>query len=109
MNFSGGSEWLPGVIKNKSGPVSYQIQLDDGRMIRRHQDPIISRHWALPDDGDDVSNVPFETRQHQYPTVAEPSFPAAELVAHSTGDTQIQCPTHLYSTQLQSEDPVSPT
>ena len=77
MNFSGRSKWLPGVIKNKSGPVSYQIQLDDGRVIRRHQDHIISRHCALPDDGDDVSNVPFETRQHQYPTVSELSFPAA--------------------------------
>ena len=63
------------------------MQLDDGRVIPRHQDDIISRHCALPDDGDDVSNVPFETRQHQYPTVAEPYFPAAEPVAHSTGDT----------------------
>ena len=30
--------WLPGTLVEKTGPVSAQVQLDDGTVIRRHQD-----------------------------------------------------------------------
>lgn len=43
-NFARGSQWLPGVIKGKHGPLSYEIELSDGRIWRRHVDHVRSRH-----------------------------------------------------------------
>ena len=37
-NFRGGPTWLPATILERTGPVSYVVQLDDGRSIRRHVD-----------------------------------------------------------------------
>ena len=37
---AGSSRWLPGVIQEISGPVSYLVNLTDGRLVRRHQDYI---------------------------------------------------------------------
>ena len=38
-NFSGNRRWLPGEIMKKTGPVSFHVRLEDGR-VRRHQDQI---------------------------------------------------------------------
>ena len=37
-NFATGPKWLSGTVKTKTGPVSYEVELDDGRIIRRHID-----------------------------------------------------------------------
>ena len=37
-NFGAGSKWLPGKIVNMSGPVSFLVELEDGRSRRCHQD-----------------------------------------------------------------------
>ncbi|XP_035806354.2 uncharacterized protein K02A2.6-like [Amphiprion ocellaris] len=39
-NFGSGSPWLPGVIHRCSGPVSVIVDLQDGRLIRRHLDHV---------------------------------------------------------------------
>ena len=36
-NFSSGPCWLPGVVVNESGPVSFIVKLLDDRTVRRHQ------------------------------------------------------------------------
>ena len=43
MNFDGKSKWLCGVIVEQTGPVSFRIRLDDGRVVRRHVDHVRSR------------------------------------------------------------------
>ena len=37
-NFGGGPTWLPGVVQDRTGPVSYRVQMEDGRDFRRHVD-----------------------------------------------------------------------
>ena len=39
-NFPNDNSWLRGILKDKSGPLSFTIELDDGRLIRRHLDHI---------------------------------------------------------------------
>ena len=39
-------KWIPAVIKQKIGPVSYTIILPDGRLIKRHVDHILSRECS---------------------------------------------------------------
>ena len=41
-NYGLGSKWIPGVVEEKTGPVSYRCRLEDGSQVRRHQDQIIS-------------------------------------------------------------------
>ena len=47
-NFVGGHRWLPGKISKKTEPVSFHVQLEDGRQRRCHQDHLRSR---VVDDG----------------------------------------------------------
>ena len=42
-DFPIGKSWLQGILISKSGPLSYNIELDDGRVIRRHIDHIRSK------------------------------------------------------------------
>ena len=38
------AKWLPGTVVVSSGPVSYKVQLQDGRILHRHVDHIRARH-----------------------------------------------------------------
>ncbi len=49
-NFLSKLKWIPGTIKGQQGPVSYEIELDDGRVMRRHVDHIISNLDSHPQD-----------------------------------------------------------
>lgn len=42
-NFRQGPRWLPGLIEQISGPVSYRVRLSDGRLLRCHQDQVRKR------------------------------------------------------------------
>ena len=39
-NFGKGAHWLPGIVKEANGPA---VELEDGRIIRRHSDHLRSR------------------------------------------------------------------
>ena len=34
---------MPGMVENKSGPVSFPVKLSDGRSVRRHQEKVIEK------------------------------------------------------------------
>ena len=61
-NFSSGPCWLPGVVVNKSGPVSFIVKLLDDRTVRRHQDHVRAcraQHFPEREVYDDVSERPI--------------------------------------------------
>ncbi len=39
-NFSRGTTWLAGAIVSRNGPLSFEVELVDGRILRRHMDHI---------------------------------------------------------------------
>lgn len=43
-NFAAGSPWLPGVIQSQKSPVSFVVELSDGKQVRRHHDHLQSHH-----------------------------------------------------------------
>ena len=45
-NHAQGPKWLPGVVVEESGPLSYRVAVRDGQIVRCHQDQLLSR-----DDG----------------------------------------------------------
>ena len=55
-NFASGSKWLPGVIHRQSGPVSFVVDLLDGRQVRRHQDHVRVRTDAEEKGSQSVSH-----------------------------------------------------
>ncbi|XP_043922122.1 uncharacterized protein K02A2.6-like [Protopterus annectens] len=40
-NFSYGPKWIPGFIAKSTGPLSYQVRLNGGLVVRRHVDQIL--------------------------------------------------------------------
>ena len=38
-----GSKWVPGTIIQETGPLSAPVELEDGMVVRRHQDQLLSR------------------------------------------------------------------
>ena len=55
-NHGAGPQWLPGTIVKCSGPVSFHVQLEDGRRRRCHQDQLLSR--AAEEAESEVEPVP---------------------------------------------------
>ena len=59
-DFRQGHTWLQGKIVKCSGPVSYKVKLDNGQVIRRHEDHLRRRSTPaliLTDDIVDTPNV----------------------------------------------------
>ena len=58
-NFPTGDNWLQGTIVKVSGPLSFQVKLQDGCIVRRHVDHIIQHSPQIPDEpNDDWINMP---------------------------------------------------
>ena len=54
-NFSSGEPWLKGTVYRKTGPVSFTIELTDGRIVTRHLDQLRE---------DYANNDPLSTANH---------------------------------------------
>ena len=81
-NFGRGSPWLPGVVQEAKGPVSYTVELEDGRVVRRLVDHVRVR---TPTDGvppkadepDDFFPVDIPSPSSDLPVA--PAGPSADL------------------------------
>ena len=79
-NFADGPTWLPGAIIAIHGPLTYDIQLEDGRVIRRHVDHIQSRTSSPRNEiGDDCLPNPTTASIEQPRTSTEQNAPQPEL------------------------------
>jgi hypothetical protein len=69
-NFGQGQRWLPSVITEVTGPVSFMVKLQDGRCVRRHQDHLRIRKTDASGQRPPVIAVDKEpdcsTRWHVY-------------------------------------------
>ena len=62
-NLPSGKTWLKGNVSEIRGPMSFIIELEDGRLIRRHVDHILQRTVSAnphPQDSDSNSIVPIQ-------------------------------------------------
>ena len=82
-NFSRGAKWLSGTVTKVTGPVSYQVKLEDGRIRRCHQDQIRIRIVAAEsliapevEPSDELVDVSFPA-----PALLEEAPPSAETNA----------------------------
>ena len=41
-------KWLPATVQRQTGPLSYECKLEDGRVVKRHQDQLQLRTRRRP-------------------------------------------------------------
>ena len=75
-NYHHGNKWLPGVIQQKTGPVSYRVRLATGKDRRCHQDQVCKRSVEFPRVSDRDSDIP------------DIDLPSSEVVVPSTTNTE---------------------
>ena len=82
-HFSTGPKWLPGVVVQVTGPLSYTIRLFDGRVIKRHTDDVWSRAYQpeMPEERDGEMSESWQSAAATLPSVLPslPPQPMAEL------------------------------
>ncbi|KAK2549295.1 hypothetical protein P5673_030286 [Acropora cervicornis] len=66
-NFRYKKTWLPGTLVEKTGPVLARIQLDDGTVIRRHQD-----HVRVPESAAAAASITSEIPEATPVAISEP-------------------------------------
>ena len=62
-NVGQGPPWLPGVTQESKDPVSYTVELEDGRVFRRHVDHLRAC----------IGTAPPSVEMDDYPTIEIPS------------------------------------
>ena len=75
-NFDGKSKWLCGVIHEQTGPVSFRVRLDDGRVVRRHVDHVRSRRVSEREE----MSVPEKESSSEQLLELPPELPTEEPV-----------------------------
>ena len=76
-DFRSQDKWLPGVIHSQSGPVSYDVELENGKIVKRHIDHLQDRS-VLTKPSTPVDSQPEDFTQgfesfHDSPSVTSPS------------------------------------
>ena len=74
-----GNTWLPGVIIESRGELTFFVELQDGRVFRRHIDHI--RRCSCPVDGSDTS---VETDDILPPTTANSASSSTDESSHQS-------------------------
>ena len=75
-NYHHGDKWLPGVIQQKTGPVSYRVRLATGKDRRCHQDQVRKHLVEFPRVSDRDSDIP------------DIDLPSSEVIVPSTTNTE---------------------
>ncbi|XP_042150746.1 uncharacterized protein K02A2.6-like [Ixodes scapularis] len=70
-NYLAGPKWLPGIITEITGPVSYKVRTIDGRFWKRHVDQIRRREWSTYLDEEEPTT---ELSPQQLSLPSEPSL-----------------------------------
>ena len=109
-NFIGTPKWLPGVIEEKSGPVSYSVQLEDGRTWHRHADHIRQRYATMGPSGI-PKDIPARASETPVPPISVASPPESSLSTQIPPDESASLgePKELTSVPITPESAVKVT
>ena len=85
-NFGQGPPWLPGVIQESKGPVSYTVELEDGRVLCQHVDHLRDCiATAQPSvEMDDYPTFEISSQIPDLPPAAPPSAPVGQGLRRSS-------------------------
>ena len=93
-NFPTGDNWLQGTIVKVSGPLSFQVKLQDGRIVWRHVDHIIQCSPQMPDEPNNdwinMPDIPESTLTKQSATTSTTTPPSLRK------STRVSVPPNYY-------------
>ena len=101
-NYHHVDKWLPGVIKQKSGPVSYRVKLANGKTRRCHQDQVRKRSVEVSQDSSrepDIPDIVIPSPETTVPSPSNTEFSNASPASESTT-------TESTNSEPASNDPV---
>ena len=113
QNFGTGSKWLSAVIQEVTGPVSFLVKLQDGRIVRQHQDHL-RRRLATPEP--EVPTDEMQNRPSQEDTTDDVEFeipsgvtPSAVVTPPASDPTDTESTDMSQSATSSNTDVVSPS
>ena len=86
-NYHHGDKWLPGVIQQKTGPVSYRVRFTSGKDRRCHQDQVRKRSVEVSQDSYREFDIPDINIPSSETTV--PSTTATESSAYNSNSESV--------------------
>ena len=101
-NYHHGDKWLPGVIEQKTGPVSYRVKLTNGKHRRRHQDQVRKRSVEVSQDFSREPDIPDIVMPSPEPAVPSPSNTESSNASSASESTT----TESTNSEPASNDPV---
>ena len=95
-NFRPGQCWLPGCVIRSFGPVSFQVKLSNGQVVKCHQDHIRKRLQAESVESPDCGDMADLTEcrpvgLEDLPTKEDMTTPASHATAMSTATNSSPC------------------
>ena len=104
-NFGCGSRWLPGKIVQVSGPVSFHVELEDGRHRKYNQDHL--RHRVVDDGGPEMSQVAPDDSLEVGPSKSE--YPPSQGAGTAASPEHSNNPTESIESTSRSSSAVCNT
>lgn len=90
-NFSGSNKWIPGIVIQKLGPVTYRVEVAHGQIWKRHIDQL-----RLREDSSQVASSPVVV-QADSPVLDNCQYPPVEeQPAHQDSPESSQTPARRY-------------
>ena len=110
QNFPMGDSWIPAQIVKQAGPLSFIVKLENGRMVKRHQDHIRSRLVESQNSSSDVTGLDRDSDLDFFP----PSYgshsadpPPSRVVARSTSESAEPVPHHTRRFPFRQQKPLN--
>ena len=92
MNFQAKPKWIPGVLEEQAGPVSFTVRLADGRIWRRHQDHLRIKRPEEEDRSTIPHVVPAMSGIRSIPpTISLPPVSPAPLMQPTAENQSVPC------------------
>ena len=83
-NYASGPTWLPGRIKGKCGNVMFEVDLENGRCVRKHIDQLISRYEPVSSGSNDMESFEEPVTQRESQVAPETTSDAQETMEDVT-------------------------
>ena len=77
---------MPGVLKQSTGPTSFAVQLEDGRLLRGHQDHLIPRSSVIQESIVNQEVLPPSAAEQPELQLEEPLTQPTEIVQSAPQD-----------------------
>ena len=98
-----GPKWIPSVVTEQTGPLSYRCSLPSG-VVKRHQDQIISRNQLPPNTDTDTEVIIPAIPHSPKPTTVSVDVPAgtSDATLESLGNAPVETTPQLQGSSCRS-------